>query len=95
MQPEPKKKKDIEALSSHWMKMPSMRVDIARDLLDLGFREWFEIEGRSGDALYEDLKRLRGKELPIEKCAYFRMAIYFAETGYEGDRDYWSPRAWE
>ena len=80
MTPLPKKKEaDYAALSSPFMRIPRLPVDVARDLLDLGFREIFELQGRAPEVLLEEVKRLKPGTHP-SKLRFFRLAVYFAET---------------
>jgi hypothetical protein len=75
-----KKKVDGEALSSPFNRIPRIGVIGARALLDLGFRDIFELEGRSPEHLYDELKRKRGGTLERDFLARFRLAVYFAEN---------------
>ncbi len=74
-----KKKADIEALNSSFMRIPKMNTVSARDLLDLGFREVYDITGRSPEALIDELKKIR-TSVPEDRLSYFRMAVYYAEN---------------
>jgi len=93
--PKPKKKKKVDrvALASPLMRIPRMDVRAVRDLLDIGVRELYQLEGRSAESLYEDVKAKK-PESPDYRLPYFRMAIYFAEN--EDPRpDLLHPKAWE
>lgn len=58
----PKKKKaDYAALNSPFMRIPKMKVEGARALLDLKFKEIYELNGRAPEAMFEDLKKIRIK----------------------------------
>lgn len=70
-----------------------MDVATARDLLDLGFTYPHELSGRSPEALFTDIQRLK-EETPAVRLLYFRMAVYFAETP-EPDRTKMHPWAWQ
>lgn len=74
-----KKKVDYEALNSGLMHIPRMKVEIARDLIDVGIREIYELQGRSPEVLFEELRRLKPKT-PDDRLAWFRLAVYFSET---------------
>ena len=87
-----KKKVDREALASPLMRVPRMDVRAARDLLDLGIRELYELQGRSPEALFEDAKA-RKPDLPEHRLPYFRLAVYFAETE-EPEQHKLHPEAW-
>jgi hypothetical protein len=93
--PKPKKKKkvDREALASPMMRIPRMDVRAARDLIDIGVRELYQLQGRSAESLFEDLRAKR-PETPEYRLPYFRMAIYFAENE-EHEPNLLHPKAWE
>ena len=74
-----KKKVDREALSSPVMRIPRMDVLVARDLIDIGMKELYQLQGRSGESLFEEIRKMR-PETPEYRLAYLRMAIYFAEN---------------
>ena len=88
-----KKKVDREALASPMMRIPRMDVRAARDLLDIGVRELYQLQGRSAESLFEDLKAKK-PETPDYRIPYFRMAIYFAENE-EPEPHLLHPKAWE
>ena len=73
-----KKKVDREALASAFMRIPRMDVRAARDLLDIGIKELYELQGRSAETLMDDVKAKK-PEPPAYRLAYFRMAVYFSE----------------
>lgn len=77
--PKKKKKVDYEALNSPFMKIPGMRVEGARALIDLGFRDIFELSGRCPDNLFEELSNKRDTT-PKDYRAFLRLAVYYAET---------------
>jgi hypothetical protein len=74
-----KEKADVEALNSHFMRIPRMDASTARDLLDLGFSRIYELAGRSPEALYESLKE-KNPDIPPLKLHLLRMAVYYAEA---------------
>jgi hypothetical protein len=88
-----KKKVDRVALASPMMRIPRMDVRAARDLIDIGVRELYQLQGRSAESLFEDL-RLKKPDAPEYRIPYFRMAIYFAENE-EHDTSLLHPKAWE
>ncbi len=91
--PELKKRKvDREALNSAFMKIPGMRIEGARDLLDLGLDEIYQLSGRSPEALYEDLCRKRSTA-DADRLALLRMAVYYAENP-QPDPSLLRPAAW-
>lgn len=78
-EPKKKKKVDYEALNSALMRIPRMDVAAARDLIDLGIREIYELQGRAPEVLFEDA-RTNNPEIPADRIRYFRLAVYYAET---------------
>lgn len=90
--PPKKKEADHGALSSPFMRIPRLPVDVARDLLDLGLRDIFELQGRAPEVLFDELRRLK-PATPANRLQYFRLAVYFAETPQpESNKLY--PDAW-
>jgi hypothetical protein len=80
MKTQPKKKEaDYAALASPFMRIPRLPVDVARDLLDLGLRDVFELQGRAPEVLFEEIRRRR-PAIPSSHLRFFRLAVYFAET---------------
>ena len=91
--PQPRKKEvDVAALSSAFMRIPRMRVEAARDLLDLGFTHPDQLAGRCPEGLFEKV-RLLHPGTPADRVHYLRMAVYFAETP-EPDPRRLHPAAW-
>jgi|GEM_PF-1907018 len=89
----PKKKKtDYEALNSAFMRIPNMRIEIARDLIDLGFSETYQLAGRAPEILVEDLKEKR-PSIADDRLPYFKMAVYYAEHA-EPEAKWLHPAAW-
>ncbi|MDB2499274.1 hypothetical protein N9X40_00295 [bacterium] len=91
--PQKKKKVDYEALNSRLMQIPKMDITSARDLLDIGFTDIFELEGRSPETLFEAIKKLK-PEVEPRRLWYIRMAVYFAENKTNLDGKKMSPWAW-
>ena len=87
-----KKKADVEALSSPFMRIPRLPVEAARDLLDLGYSQVYEISGRSPETLFSEILKKR-PGTPRDRLAAFRLAVYVAETP-EPDRNKLYPGAW-
>ena len=56
-----------------------MKVEVARYLLDLGYQDIFELEGRSPEMIHEDVKR-HHPDLRPDTLQYLRMAVYCAEN---------------
>lgn len=74
-----KKKVDYEALQSPLMHIPRMNVEAARNLIDLGIRDIFDLKGRAPEVLFEEAKR-SGATIPEDRIRFFRMAVYYAES---------------
>ena len=74
-----KKKVDREAMQSAIMRIPRMDVRVARDLIDIGIKEIYELQGRSAESLMDEIKDLR-PDTPEYRLSYLRMGIYFAEN---------------
>lgn len=79
LEPRRKKKVDYEALNSPLMQIPRMSVEATRNLLDLGIREVFQLQGRAPEVLFEDALE-KNEGLPADRVRFFRMAVYYAET---------------
>lgn len=91
-EPKKKKKVDYEALNSALMRIPRMDVAAARDLIDLGIREIYDLQGRAPEALMEDA-RSKNPEIPRDRIRYFRMAVYYAECD-DPEKAWLHPDAW-
>ena len=87
-----KKKVDYEALNSSLMRIPRMNVETARNLIDIGIRDIFELQGRAPEVLFEDVLSRTGA-IPADRIRYFRMAVYYAENS-EPDKSKLHPDAW-
>lgn len=88
-----KKKVDYAALNSPFMRIPQMKIDAARSLLDAGMTAIYELEGRSPDALFDELKRKK-PETPDDHRPFFRLAVYYAEHN-DPEPGKLSPNAWK
>jgi hypothetical protein len=78
--PQKKKKKiDKEAMGSSLMRIPRMKVEVVRDLIDLGIREIFELSGRAPETIFEEIQKLK-PTTEQWKLPYIRMAVYFSEV---------------
>lgn len=73
-----KKKVDYVALASPFMRIPRMKVDGARALLDLGIKEIFELKGRDPNSLLADYSKI--KKPNAELLSYFTLAVEFADA---------------
>lgn len=61
------------------MKIPNMKVEVARGLLDAGVSETYQLQGRSPESLFAELKK-KQPEAPDDFLPWFRLAVYFAEN---------------
>lgn len=77
--PKRRKKVDYEALHSPLKRIPNIDIATVRDLLDIGIRQIHELNGRSPEALFEDIRKLR-QDTPPDRLALLRMAVYYAEN---------------
>ena len=87
-----KKKVDYEALNSPLMRIPRMDIATARNLIDIGIGEIYELQGRAPEVLFEEA-RLKNQGIPDDRMRYFRMAVYYAETA-EPDHAKMHPDEW-
>lgn len=90
-----KKKVDLEALKSSFMRVPQMPVRVARGLLDAGYADLFQLAGRSAESLLADVRK--HDFLADEKTFLpaLRLAVYFSENESAPDRKLLSLHAWE
>ncbi len=89
-----KKKTDLAALQSPFMRVPHMRVEIARALMDCGFRQLYELQGRSPETIFEQMRAKKAEFTPKD-LSYIRLAVYCAEHAEaERDREKLHPHAW-
>ena len=75
-----KKKVDYAALESPFMRIPRMNVRAARALLDLGFKEVYQLRGRDPDSIFSDLKKIK-KNPSADILNFIKIAVDFAESG--------------
>lgn len=61
------------------MRTPGMDVMAARALIDLGFKETYELVGRAPEALFDAYKK-KNVDAPAQILWGLRMAVYVAET---------------
>ena len=92
LEPKRKKKVDYEALNSPLMQIPRMSVEATRNLLDIGIREIFELQGRAPEVLHEEARQ-KNAGLPADRIRFFRMAVYYAENEQQ-DPKCLHPDAW-
>lgn len=74
-----KKKVDYEALASPLLRIPGLKVEHVRDFIDAGIREVYQLEGRSPETLFDELKKNRPRASSASLAA-FRLAVYYAEN---------------
>lgn len=74
-----RRKVDMEALHSPLKRIPGMDIASVRDLMDIGIEQIEDLNGRSPEALFEEISHMRG-EVPQDRLYSIRMAVYFAET---------------
>jgi hypothetical protein len=74
-----RKKVDYEALNSPLMRIPRMSVEAARNLIDLGIQDIFELQGRAPEVLFDEALQMNDA-IPADRIRYFRMAVYYSET---------------
>ena len=87
-----KKRVDYEALNSPLMRIPRMNVETARNLMDIGVKDIFQLQGRAPEALFEDALS-RTITIPPDRIRYFKMAVYYAEHS-DPDKSKLHPDAW-
>ena len=87
-----KKKVDYEALNSPLMLIPCMNVEVARNLMDIGVKDIFQLQGRAPEALFEDALS-HTITIPPDRIRYFKMAVYYAEHS-DPDKSKLHPDAW-
>lgn len=73
-----KKKIDYAALNTSFMRIKGVHIETARDLLDLGFHEWYQLKGRSPEVLFEDLKKLK-TDVKQDRLKGLRVVVEYAE----------------
>ncbi len=61
-------------------KIPGVGPKLAREFVDLGYRNVEGLRGASPEEMYRGLSKLRGRH--IDRCVLyvFRCAVYFAEN---------------
>lgn len=92
---EAKKKVDLVALQSSFMRVPHMPVRVARYLLDAGYTDLFQLSGRSAESLLAEIRK--HDFLAEEKSVLpaLRLAIYFSENSSAPDKSLLNLHAWE
>ncbi len=69
----------LEAVTSAFMRIPRLPLDVARDLLDAGYSRLDQVAGRSAETLLSEIRK-RNPEAPDSHLPALRLAIYVAET---------------
>ena len=69
------------------MRIPKMDVQVARDLIDIGINELYELEGRAAESLFDEIKKIR-PDTPLYRMSHIRMAIYFSENDDPDPKSY-------
>jgi hypothetical protein len=69
----------LEAVTSAFMRVPRLPLDVARDLLDAGYTRLDQVAGRSAETLLSEIRR-RNPEASDSHLPALRLAIYVAET---------------
>lgn len=87
------KKTDFAALQSPFMRVPRMKTEVARSLIEVGFREVFELQGRSAESIWAMIREKR-PNTPPDQLPFIRMLVYYAETPSPEVR-LLHPKAWE
>lgn len=90
-----KRKVDSEALGSPFMRIPQMPVFVARYLLDAGYSELFQLQGRSAESLFEEIRKSSILIPEADTLPALRLAIYVAENPANPDRSLLNLHAWK
>lgn len=90
-----KKKVDLVALSSPFMRIPQMPVTVARYLIDAGYSDIFQLQGRSAESLLEEIRRSSDLLPAKNTLPALRLVIYFAENPDNPDRALLNLHSWE
>lgn len=92
---EPKKKADLEALQSAFMRVPHMPVFVARYLLDAGYTDLFQLAGRSAESLFSEIRKHDFLAEEKRVLPALRLAVYFSENQNAPDKSLLNLHAWE
>ena len=74
------------------MRIPNLDVEVARNFLDIGITQIYQLEGRSPESILADIRKVRS-DVESDKLPHIRLAVYFAET-QEPDKNLLRPCAW-
>lgn len=92
----PKKKKvDSVALASPFMRIPQMPVAVARYLIDAGYTDIFQLQGRSAESLFDEIRKHDFAVQPREILPALKLAVYFSENADNPDRSRLNLHAWQ
>lgn len=69
-----------EAVCSPFMRIPRFPVDVARELLDIGYYRIDQLAGRSAESLLAEISKKSKTAIAPHFLPALRMGIYFAET---------------
>ncbi len=92
---EPKKKADLAALQSAFMRVPHMPVFVARYLLDAGYTDLFQLAGRSAESLFSEIRKLDFLAEEKRVLPALRLAVYFSENQNAPDKSLLNLHSWE
>ena len=70
----------LEAVTSSFMRVPRLPLDVARDLLDAGYSRLDQLSGRSAESLLAQIQERNRAADPAVHLPALRLAIYVAET---------------
>lgn len=93
--PKAKKKTDIAALKSSFMRVPHLPVRVARNLLDAGYTELFQLAGRSPESLFAEIRKVDLAAEESDLLPALRLAVYFSENSDAPDRALLNLHAWQ
>ncbi len=90
-----KKKVDLVALQSPFMRIPQMPVAVARYLIDAGYTDIFQLQGRSAESLLEEIRKSANLLPEPSTLPALRLAVYFSENQSNPDRSLLNLHAWQ
>lgn len=77
------------------MRIPQMPVAVARHLLDAGYSDIFQLQGRSAESLFEEIRKHDFMAQAQDVLPALRLAVYFAENPNNPDRSRLQLHAWQ
>lgn len=69
----------LEAVTSGFMRVPRLPLEVARGLLDAGYSRLDQLAGRSAETLLAEIRK-RNPGATDDQLPALRLAIYVAET---------------